>query len=62
MTPNAKHFFERHGGKLTEILIVADDPGEVNVLNACPTLPRVICRSVETEVSHFHFPIFFSCS
>ncbi|KAJ7356583.1 hypothetical protein DFH08DRAFT_953921 [Mycena albidolilacea] len=57
VTPNAKHFFERHGGKLTEILIVAGDPGEVSVLDACPTLPRVICRSVETESTNTLPPI-----
>ncbi|KAF8151960.1 hypothetical protein K438DRAFT_1864839 [Mycena galopus ATCC 62051] len=36
-------FFERHGSKLTEAMLMAGHPQDVNVLNACPTLPRLIC-------------------
>ncbi|KAJ7719979.1 hypothetical protein B0H14DRAFT_3009367 [Mycena olivaceomarginata] len=45
IAPTVKRFFERHGGKLTEVRLGAHDPGEVNVLDACPTLPRLICGS-----------------
>ncbi|KAJ7859516.1 hypothetical protein B0H14DRAFT_3446642 [Mycena olivaceomarginata] len=45
LAPTVKRFFERHGGKLTEVRLGAHDPGEVNVLDACPTLPRLICGS-----------------
>ncbi|KAJ7356479.1 hypothetical protein DFH08DRAFT_1075669 [Mycena albidolilacea] len=45
IAPTAKRFFERHGGKLTEVRLGAHDPGEVNVLDACPILPQLICGS-----------------
>ncbi|KAJ6569437.1 hypothetical protein B0H19DRAFT_1024554 [Mycena capillaripes] len=39
----AECFFKRHGSKLTQIMLAADDYGEFNVLNACPRLPLLIC-------------------
>jgi hypothetical protein len=60
IAPTVKHFFERHGGKLTEVRLGAHDPGEVNVLDACPTLPRLICGShgnfgKPVSICHFTF-------
>ncbi|KAF7340242.1 hypothetical protein MVEN_01942900 [Mycena venus] len=49
VAPSAQRFFERHGTKLTEAMIVAEDPGEINVLDACPTLPGLICGIDETK-------------
>ncbi|KAJ6569460.1 hypothetical protein B0H19DRAFT_1135547 [Mycena capillaripes] len=47
VAPTAERFFERHDSKLTEILLVASDSREVNVLDACPSLPLLICSSKE---------------
>ncbi|KAJ6498117.1 hypothetical protein C8R47DRAFT_1112913 [Mycena vitilis] len=45
----AKGFFERHASKLTDIMILADDPCDVNVLDVCTNLPQVICSGKSGE-------------
>ncbi|KAJ7633707.1 hypothetical protein B0H17DRAFT_1108041 [Mycena rosella] len=44
---SAEGFLERHSSKLKEIMLAADDPGTVNVLDTCPDLPLLICRNDE---------------
>ncbi|KAJ7037369.1 hypothetical protein C8F04DRAFT_409890 [Mycena alexandri] len=49
---SAERFLERHGGKLRELMIVTVDAGDVNVLNACPDLPFLICCTHDTDTKY----------
>ncbi|KAJ7151715.1 hypothetical protein C8R46DRAFT_1122897 [Mycena filopes] len=52
---SADGLLERHGRKLTELVIVNTDPGDVNVLDACPELPLLFC-CVHTMDEDFALP------
>ncbi|KAJ7743836.1 hypothetical protein B0H16DRAFT_1693380 [Mycena metata] len=49
---NAEHFLKRHGSKLTELMIVTVDSKDVNVLDACPDLPVLICCTHDTDTKY----------
>ncbi|KAJ7433541.1 hypothetical protein FB451DRAFT_1196076 [Mycena latifolia] len=44
---SAEGFLERHGNKLTQLMLAASEPGTISVLDACLTLPLLICSSIE---------------
>ncbi|KAJ7451076.1 hypothetical protein FB451DRAFT_710125 [Mycena latifolia] len=48
LASSAEGFLERHGSKLTQIMLQASEPGTINVLDACPSLPLLICCTSES--------------
>ncbi|KAJ7171676.1 hypothetical protein C8R43DRAFT_979036 [Mycena crocata] len=52
LVPNDEDFLQRHGAKLTQLMIVNSDMGEIDVLQTCPTLPLLICSRNDRTVGY----------